>query len=823
MKYHVFNPDPKITLLIKESYFDLKSIGNYYTELLKFPCMAMSLEYGSNNKVTATQAKEYVNKILPKLAKAGITHLYVADSTYFKILTKETKAEANLGYVLPCKLHGYEHLHITYGINYAQLMYNQSMTANLDLSISTLVNHYQGKVNSFGDIIHEAIYDDPTALDSLLNEPMLAIDIETSGLELGSELVSIAFASSEHKGIAFDVTDKKIIKQFFEKYRGYKTFHNATFDIKHIIYHCFMKHSNDTVGLLHGLHTMCRNLHDTKIIAYLATNNTQGNTLGLKDLGHEFAGKYAVDVTDITKLTKEERLEYNLKDVLTTFYVFNKYYPKMIQDNQKDIYNTIMLPSLKTIIQMELTGMPIDVSEVVKLKAELDNKSEYLLSEIKHHRLVKNTLTELKEQECLKYNRTHKKQKVPNDFKVEFNPNSSKHLITLFYGVMKLPIIDLTDSKQPATGNSTIKKLLNHTDETKLLENIIAYGDVQKILSTFIPAFLKAKPRDNHHYLHGNFNLGGTISGRLSSSKPNLQQIPSGSTFGKAIKKCFKAPKGFIFCGSDFASLEDRINALLTKDENKLKVYTDGYDGHCLRAFYYWRDKMPDIEETVESINSIATKYKNLRNKSKAPTFALTYNGTYITLMQNCGFTEQEAKEVESNYHKLYVQSAQWVADKIKLAEKQGYLDSAFGLRIRTPILAKSILGTSKTPYQAMAEARSVGNAVSGQSYGLLTNRALNEFMERVWHSKYSLDIFPVATIHDAIYLMIRDNIEVVKWVNDNLIECMTWQELPEIKHDKVHLSAELGLFYPTWANEITLPNRVSRKEIKQIVFSHKD
>lgn len=822
MKYHVFNSDPKIAILIKESYFDLKPIKNYYAELLKLPCMVMSLEYGNNNKVTATQAKEYVNKILPKLIKAGITHLYVADSTYFKILTKETKAEANLGYVLPCKLHGYEHLHITYGINYAQLMYNQSMTANLDLSISTLVNHYQGKVNSFGDIVHEAIYDDPTALDSLLNEPMLAIDIETTGLELGSELVSIAFASSEHKGIAFSVKDKKSIKNFFEKYRGYKIFHNATFDIKHIIYHCFMKNENDIVGLLHGLHTMCYKLHDTKIIAYLATNNTQGNTLGLKDLSHEFTGNYAVDVTDISKLTADEILEYNLKDTLATFYVFNKYYPQMIRDNQKSIYDSIMLPSLKTIIQMELTGMPIDINEVAKLKAELDTKSEHLLSEIQRHQLVKDTLTELKEQACIKYNKSHKKQKVPNDFPLGFNPNSSKHLITLFYEIMELPVIDLTDSKQPATGNDTIKKLLNFTYEKELLETIIAYGDVQKILSTFIPAFLKAKPRNKHHYLHGNFNLGGTISGRLSSSKPNLQQIPSGSTFGKAIKKCFKAPKGFIFCGSDFASLEDRINALLTKDENKLKVYIDGYDGHCLRAFYYWRDKMPDIEETVESINSIATKYKTLRNKSKAPTFALTYNGTHVTLMQNCGFTKQEAIEIETNYHKLYAQSAQWVADKIKLAEKQGYLDSAFGLRIRTPVLAKSILGTSKTPYLATAEARSVGNAVSGQSYGLLTNRALNEFMERVWCSKYSLDIFPVATIHDAIYLMIKDNIEVVKWVNDNLIDCMTWQELPEIKHDKVHLSAELGLFYPDWSNEITLPNKATRKEIKQIVLSHK-
>lgn len=84
-------------------------------------------------------------------------------------------------------------------------------------------------------------------------------------------------------------------------------------------------------------------------------------------------------------------------------------------------------------------------------------------------------------------------------------------------------------------------------------------------------------------------------------------------------------PKGKLFGGADFASLEDRINTLLTKDPNKLKVYTDNYDGHALRAFAYFGDQMPDIVNTVESINSIAIKsspYYHLRQESKSPTFA---------------------------------------------------------------------------------------------------------------------------------------------------------------------------------------------------------
>lgn len=822
MNHLLFHDKPKVAILIKDSYFNRKDIEQYYVKPLGLPCMAFSLYYEPTNKVSATKAKEHLKRILPSIKQQGITYLYVADSTYFKQLTKEKKSEIHLGYVLPCKLTGYEHIHVVYGINYAQLMYNQSMSSNLTLSLNTLANHIKGKTNGFGDVIYEASYNKPNDLIGYLDEPMLVIDIETTGLELGSDLISIAFAKNEHSGISFKVSDKRFIKQFFEKYHGYKTFHNASFDIKHIIYHCFMDNPSDMKGLLHGLHTMCRNLHDTKIIAYLATNNTQGNTLGLKDLSHEFVGNYAVDVTDVTKLTDDDLLEYNLKDTLATFYVFNKYYPIMLQDNQENIYNTIMLPSLKTIIQMELTGMPMDMAEVLMLRDELRAKSLTLETKIQAHELVKATVIGLKEQACIKYNQSHKKQKVPNDFKIRFNPNSPKHMIELLYTVMMLPVIDYTDTKQPSVSGKTITKLMNHTDDTQLLGLIREYADIQKILSTFIPAFLNAKPRDNHHWLHGNFNLGGTVSGRLSSSNPNLQNLPSGSTFGKPVKKCFTAPKGWIFCGADYNALEDKVNTLLTKDPNKEKIWIDGYDGHCYRAFYYWRDQFPDIEETVESINSIKDKYPKLRQRSKAPSFALQYSGTKFTLMNNCGFSEQEAQQVEKGYHEMYKVSDEWVANKIKQAEQQGYLDSAFGLRIRTPVLAKSILGNSKTPYLATAEARSVGNAVSGQSFGMLTNRALNEFMERVWKSEYSLDIFPVATIHDAIYLVIKDNINVVKWVNDNLIDCMSWQELPELQHDKIKLTAELGLFYPNWANEITLPNKASRKQIKEIVLSHK-
>ena len=120
--------------------------------------------------------------------------------------------------------------------------------------------------------------------------------------------------------------------------------------------------------------------------------------------------------------------------------------------------------------------------------------------------------------------------------------------------------------------------------------------------------------------LYGSFNLGGTKSGRLSSSGPNMQNFPG----LPEILACFKPPKGWWLVGADFSQLEDRISALTTKDPNKLKVYTDLYDSHSLNAFHYFREQMPDIVDTKDSINSIKDKYPNIRSESKGPTFALT-------------------------------------------------------------------------------------------------------------------------------------------------------------------------------------------------------
>jgi len=856
-----------VAVLSKDIAFDKYALRKYYVDSLNqqgLPdneIIAFTLDYNENGKAPVKFIKEYLAGLLPKLGALGVSTLYVADAAYFKTLAGKVKTEPCHGYVFPCKIKGYEHISIVLGTNYQALVYNPILIDKLNMGIRTVAEHVAGTHQILGEgIIHSSHYPENTAaitqaVEDLHQYPSLTCDIETASLKFHEAgIATISFAWDKNNGIAFPVdyvsypTPEKIegkihyghkqdnpevkavLRNFFETYKGELTFHNVTYDVKILIYELWMKHPGDTEGLLTGLHLMCERMHDTKIIAYLATNTTAGNVLGLKALAHEFAGDYAKeDIKDIRRIPLPELLEYNLIDALSTHYVREKYEPIMEQDNQGELYRGLMLDSLKVLIQVELTGMPMSRKRIQEVKTKLVAIEVSQFDTIVTHPVIKtfNLIIQNAAMTAANAKLTVKQHPLSKFDNVTFNPNSGPQLQKLLYEWMCLPVLDYTKTKLPATGADTISKLINHTDKPaykELLTALIKHGKVSKILTTFIPAFEKAISRDASDtvWLHGSFNLGGTVSGRLSSSQPNLQQIPSNSEYAKIIKSCFIAPRGQLFCGADFNSLEDYISALTTKDPNKLKVYLDGFDGHSLRAANYFREQCPEIDLTDPvSVNSIIKKYPQLRQDSKVPTFALTYQGTFHTLMKNLGFSEEKAKRIEKEYHDLYVVSDQYIQTRLEQASKEGYVDVAFGLRVRTPLLAQVVFNAPKMPHAASSEGRTAGNAL-GQSYGLLNNRAVIDFMKKVWASPYRLDIHPTALIHDSIYLTIEDDAEIVEWVNRELIKSMQWQELPELQHDTVKLGANLMICFPSWAETFDLPNGANKIKIRELAKAHR-
>ena len=865
MLHHVFSTatdNYPIAILVKAAAFNIREIENTYIKRFenrgfkREDIIIFALNYNDKGKASPTFIKEELKELMPALGSVGVKYVYCADASYFKVITKSIKAELHLGYSLKCQIKDYEYLDVTLGVNHKSLIRNPANESKLILSINTLADIINGQYQGLGNgIIQGASYPSgvaeiKTALAFLHQYDNLSADIETASLDFEKAgIATIAFCWNQHEGLAFacdfvanpngkdehgffgrlvpSPEIRGLLKAFFESYKGTLTWHNSNYDLSILIYELWMDNLLDTAGLLKGLEVMTQKYHDTKIIAYLATNTTAGNELGLKQLAHEFAGNWAnEEIKDVRRIPLPALLEYNLIDGLSTNYVFDKYYPKMVADDQEGVYFNVMLPSQVTIIQIELSGMALSPERVQIAKKELKtivNKQKLILENL----LIIRTLIQALRKEAMdKANQKLKTKQHPiskfanksDRAYVGFNPNSGLQKIKLIYEEMGLPILNRTKGGQPSTKGKHLEVLLNHTtnpDYIAVLKALITHTTANKILTSFIPAFEAAIDKgDGVVWLHGSFNLGGTKSGRLSSSNPNLQNIPAGSIYGKLIKSCFVAPKGWLFCGADFNSLEDYISALTTRDPNKMKVYTDGYDGHCLRAFNYFPDELPGIVDTVASINSIKEKFPKVRQSSKGPTFLLTYQGTSHGLQHNLGWDEETALRIEANYHDLYAVSDKYVADKLKEASHTGYVEVAFGLRLRTPLLSSTVRGNGATPFEAESEARTAGNAL-GQSYGLLNNRAANEFMRRVWVSPWRLLIKPVALIHDAIYLLIKDDIKVVAWVNDNLIECMEWQNLPELKHDTVKLGAELSIFWPDWSSEIVVPNGSTQAEIR--------
>lgn len=195
----------------------------------------------------------------------------------------------------------------------------------------------------------------------------------------------------------------------------------------------------------------------------------------------------------------------------------------------------------------------------------------------------------------------------------------------------------------------------------------------------------------------------------------------------------------------------------------------------------------------------------------------VTYQGTWATLVKNCGFTPKVAKEIEARYHDLYQVSTQWVQAKLDKASKDGYVTAAFGLRVRTPLLSQVVRGTRSTPHEAEAEGRTAGNAL-GQSYCLLNSRAWVATMEIVRESEFAEDIRPCAQIHDAGYALVRDDLPALMFLNKHLVREVNWNADPEIYHPQVGLGGKLGIFYPTWVTEVEIPNNATADEIIAIV-----
>src|SRR6056297_873612 len=320
----------------------------------------------SKKKTSAGEIKEYLNDLLPNLQDQGIELLIVTQPEYFKVLTKQAKTDANIGIVFDAV----GHFKATYCPNYSRVFHDPDKTkARIENAFKGVLRWCNGDNSLLGDtIIHHADYPTTTKekldwLNKLIDMDVdLTCDIEGFSLKhFDAGIGTITFCWDEHNGIAFEVDDcqtkqenpvvRAALKSFFKNFKRRMIYHNICFDVYVLIYQLFMDHILDQEGLLEGLDVMLKNWECTQLITYLATNSCAGNELGLKVQAQEFAGNYAVeDIQDITQIPLPKLLEYNLVDGLSTWFVYNKHYQTMINDQQENIYRGLFKDAVVDII-----------------------------------------------------------------------------------------------------------------------------------------------------------------------------------------------------------------------------------------------------------------------------------------------------------------------------------------------------------------------------------------------------------------------------------------------------------------------------------------
>jgi DNA polymerase-1 len=561
------NPKPKTAILIKAADVDemkkMTFLTQYLQRLVKlgYPepgneIIVMGLEYPKSGNIKKDMIVSQSNEILNYCDTNGIERVIVMDSKYYPYLSGNKKTEEYVGTVQPCTVDGYNHISVLAGVHHVLLSFNPDKIKVFNKALETLAKHRLGTLAEREEVQYVAhypkTYDDiDMHLSRLELQPRLAVDIETRGDSKGDALrfdrgflSTIAISDTINSGVSF-ATDsfwfsnpeletriRQRLKVFFTRTLSNPSqrvyLHNGLFDAKFLIYNLFMKDNTDYTGMYEGI-SLFSNIHDTMIMVYLCTNSTIKTEKGLKDVARDYIGDYKIDVKDITQHPIDTVLEYNLKDTCATMWVADKYESLMIDEEQLDVYLDIFRPSFGFLLEMMMTGLPMDKDKIAEVKQGFNDMLIESSEQIKASHHVKRTVSILKYNAMVKYNDTHKKQKTEEDFSdIEFNPASTLQMRILLFDILGLKVLEKTDTGQPAVGGAILKQYQaeaeynEDTDVAELMKAIIDFAKASKMLGTFISAFeeLGTELLNGESYLRGNLKLGTVQSGRLSSSEP---------------------------------------------------------------------------------------------------------------------------------------------------------------------------------------------------------------------------------------------------------------------------------------------------------------
>tara|TARA_Y100000816_G_scaffold207682_1_gene153561 strand:- start:120 stop:2357 length:2238 start_codon:yes stop_codon:yes gene_type:complete len=555
---------------------------------------------------------------------------------------------------------------------------------------------------------------------------VFAIDTETSSLDtMTADLIGISIACEEGSGCYIPINHaydgmpsqlsldliQKILGSVITKNQKKLVGQNLKFDLPMLNRHginitdflgdtMLMSYVLNSTGTRHGLDRMAKHYLNYEPMKYEEVVGSASKQINFAQVDISAATSYAAEDADIT-LRLFNYLNIMLKDQ-----------PKLVK-----LLESIEYPMLHSLIRVERNGAKIDAKMLSEYSDELS---------IKIQELSKTAFTVAGE---------------------EFNMDSPKQLVEILYNKLDLPVLKKTPKGQPSTNEDTLQRL---AEEYELPKIIIEYRGLAKLKSTYTDSLINIQHPTTKR-IHTSYQQAVTSTGRLSSTEPNLQNIPIKTAEGRKIREAFIAEKGNVLISADYSQIELRIMAHLSGDKNLTHAFNNNIDVHSATASEIFNVSLENVTP-------------DLRRSAKAINFGLIYGMSAFGLTRQLGIARNEAQAYLDTYFKRYTGVKDYMDSTKELAKKNLFVETILGRKLHVT----SINDSNGLRRQA-AERAAINAPLQGSAADII-KKAMIDIDQ--WIGGENQDIRMIMQVHDELIFEVKK-----EFANDAIKEIVNLME----------------------------------------------
>ncbi len=477
--------------------------------------------------------------------------------------------------------------------------------------------------------------------DFFITKQILCLDTETTSINpIDAELVGLSFSVEEGKAfyVAIPAEREKaerivnIFKPLYENTKILKIGQNIKYDMEVLMNYGVRLAAPMFDTMLAHYVLQPEQKHNMDILAETLLNY---QTIHIDEL----IGPKGKSQKNMRDISPADICDYAAEDADITLRLYNVLKPRLKEADVEDLFYNIEMPLVPVLAEMEMNGVLLDtnaLAETSKVFTDRMTQIEKNIYELAGH---------------------------------QFNIASPKQVGEVLFGEMK--IVDKpkkTKTGQYVTSEEVLQQLRS---KAPIVDHILEHRGLKKLLGTYVDALPKLiNPHTGH--IHTSFNQAVTATGRLSSSDPNLQNIPVRGEDGKEIRKCFIPEPGCLFFSADYSQIELRVMAHLSGDKNMIEAFREGYDIHAATAARIYK----------EDINNVT---RDQRTKAKRANFGIIYGITVFGLAERLEISRDEAKQLIDGYFETFPQVHDYMEKAKQLAREHGYAETFFHRRRYLP------------------------------------------------------------------------------------------------------------------------------------------